>query len=568
MSKTSFCEYGRVHVVRAAKMSGALAVLLLAAGCSSGVERLSSFNFDSGYTQAKVAGAPAHTASTANIDQASALPKAEPSAARWQLAQNETPNAGYLQAARVELDPIREPRAPRGVQTADGYGAYNRGPLRDGVYEGPRVSSPYDGPRGNGKIVVPPDEDLIIDHGPGAPRNGRPYNGDVLKNGYEPEGGPRRRRDFGPGYGGEYEPPRNGRAYGNAHPGKGGGKVVKVERGDTLYAIAIRYGTTVPALIDANGLPDTHIRTGQELLIPNGGPVAYASRVENVDRPSRASVPRCVDQGSCHVVTAGESIGSIAQRHGVAAIEILDANGLSDPRQIKPGHVLVIPEANGAPLREGSAGKPGSERTRYAARSDAPASRSAGEGRHASSAPAQTDDVTAAASNPSPEAADGRADQGAGPQVAAISPGAPAPTPENASCEAALANPLPRTGQTFRQPVEGLVITKFGPKPDGGISDGINISVPKGTPIKAAENGVVAYVGNELSGYGNLILIRHADDYVTAYGHADEVMVRRCDVVKRGQVIAKAGATGDVSQPQLHFEVRKASKPVDPTTLF
>lgn len=567
MSRTSFCEYRRVHGVRAVKMSGALAVLLLAAGCSSGTERLSSFNFDSGYAQAKVGRAPAHTASTVNNDQANALPRAEPTASRWQVAQNDTPNAGYLQAARVELDPVQEPRAPRGVQTADGYGAYNRGPLRDGVYEGPRVSSPYDGPRGNGKIVVPPDEDLIIDHGPGAPRNGRPYNGDVLKNGYESEGGPRRRRDFGPGYGGEYEPPRNGRHYGNAHPGKGGGKVVKVERGDTLYAIAIRYGTTVPALIDANGLPDTHIRPGQELLIPNGGPVAYASRVETVDRPSRASVPRCVDQGSCHVVTAGESIGSIAQRHGVAAIEILDANGLSDPRQIKPGHVLVIPEATGAPLRQGNVRTPAGEGTRYVARGSAP-SRDAGEPRNGPAALAQGDDVTAVASSPSGEATGEKVDQSAGQQVAAVTPAAPAPTPENASCEAALANPLPRTGKTFRQPVEGLVITKFGPKPDGGISDGINISVPKGTPIKAAENGVVAYVGNELSGYGNLILIRHADDYVTAYGHADEVMVRRCDLVKRGQVIAKAGATGDVSQPQLHFEVRKASKPVDPTTLF
>ncbi|NJM35803.1 MAG: M23 family metallopeptidase, partial [Rhodomicrobium sp.] len=92
--------------------------------------------------------------------------------------------------------------------------------------------------------------------------------------------------------------------------------------------------------------------------------------------------------------------------------------------------------------------------------------------------------------------------------------------------------------------------------------------IPKGTPVKAAENGVVAYAGNELAGFGNLILVRHADGYVTAYAHNDELMVKRCEVVKRGQIIAKAGATGKVSKPQLHFEVRKDSKPVDPEGYF
>jgi murein DD-endopeptidase MepM/ murein hydrolase activator NlpD len=136
------------------------------------------------------------------------------------------------------------------------------------------------------------------------------------------------------------------------------------------------------------------------------------------------------------------------------------------------------------------------------------------------------------------------------------------------SCEAALANPVPRMGRTFRKPVEGLVIGQFGPQRDGTVNEGLTISVPKGTPIKAAENGVVAYVGDELPGFGNLILIRHAEEYVTAYAHADEIMVKKCDVVKRGQTIATAGATGDASQPQLHFEIRKNAKPVDPAPLL
>ena len=135
-------------------------------------------------------------------------------------------------------------------------------------------------------------------------------------------------------------------------------------------------------------------------------------------------------------------------------------------------------------------------------------------------------------------------------------------------CESLLANPAPRTGQTFREPVQGIVTAKFGSKSDGSFSDGIKFSVPKGTPVKAAENGVVAYAGNELPGFGNLVLVRHADGFVTAYAHNEELLVRRCDVVKRGQIISKAGASGTTSQPQLHFELRKDSKPVDPEAFF
>ncbi len=89
--------------------------------------------------------------------------------------------------------------------------------------------------------------------------------------------------------------------------------------------------------------------------------------------------------------------------------------------------------------------------------------------------------------------------------------------------------------------------------------------MPEGTPIKAAEDGVVAYAGNELKGYGNLVLVRHPNGFVTAYAHASELLVKRGDTIKRGQIIAKAGQTGTVSSPQVHFEIRKGSSPVDPT---
>jgi murein DD-endopeptidase MepM/ murein hydrolase activator NlpD len=117
---------------------------------------------------------------------------------------------------------------------------------------------------------------------------------------------------------------------------------------------------------------------------------------------------------------------------------------------------------------------------------------------------------------------------------------------------------------TFRWPVRGRVIAAFGPKPNGFQNDGINLAVPEGTPVKAAEDGVVAYAGNELKGYGNLVLVRHSNGFVTAYAHASEILVKRGEAVKRGQVIAHSGQTGNVTSPQLHFEIRKGATPVDP----
>jgi murein DD-endopeptidase MepM/ murein hydrolase activator NlpD len=113
----------------------------------------------------------------------------------------------------------------------------------------------------------------------------------------------------------------------------------------------------------------------------------------------------------------------------------------------------------------------------------------------------------------------------------------------------------------FRWPARGRIIQGF----KAGTNDGINIAVPEGTAVKAAEAGVVAYAGNELKGYGNLVLIRHPNGFVSAYANNGEISVKRGETVKRGQAIAKSGQTGNVSSPQLHFELRKGSTPVDPT---
>jgi murein DD-endopeptidase MepM/ murein hydrolase activator NlpD len=122
----------------------------------------------------------------------------------------------------------------------------------------------------------------------------------------------------------------------------------------------------------------------------------------------------------------------------------------------------------------------------------------------------------------------------------------------------------PHVGGRFIWPVEGKVMSGFGSKGDGLNNDGINIAAARGTPVYAAAAGVVAYAGNEIRGFGNLLLIQHPDGWMTAYAHQDKLLVKRGDRVQQGQQIGAVGATGNVLSPQLHFEVRRGKRPVDP----
>ena len=116
--------------------------------------------------------------------------------------------------------------------------------------------------------------------------------------------------------------------------------------------------------------------------------------------------------------------------------------------------------------------------------------------------------------------------------------------------------------------MQGRLLSGFGPKPGGLQNDGINIAAEYGAPVRAAENGVVVYVGNELRGFGNLLLLRHADGWMTTYAHIGEALVSPGQTVRRGQVVARVGSSGRVSRPQLHFEIRKGKNPVNPTRLL
>ncbi len=124
--------------------------------------------------------------------------------------------------------------------------------------------------------------------------------------------------------------------------------------------------------------------------------------------------------------------------------------------------------------------------------------------------------------------------------------------------------PPRRAGGKFAWPVRGKIILNFGPRSKGLNNDGVNIAAKRGTPVRAAENGVVVYAGNEIRGFGNLLLIKHAGGWVTAYAHNETLLVKRGDKVKQGEVISKVGSTGSVTTPQLHFELRRGSHVVDP----
>lgn len=323
-----------------------------------------------------------------------------------------------------------------------------------------------------------------------------------------------------------------------------GGKVVTVAPGESLDTLAIKYGVPSNEIARANGISSpAQITPGRAIVIPQSTQTqtAYAPPPQTNGAP--AAAPRA--GGVVHVVEPGQTLYSIATAQGVRVEDIVALNGLSS-QNIRVGQRLQIPGAGGAlptpqtasltPAETGAAAKPLGQLTVNADGTPAPA------------AAAPTVRVVSTEKNPSV------------PELPVVPVKAPAAT---AAVDQDL-DPPSSNGTSFRWPVRGRIISGFGSKADGERNDGINLAVPEGTSIKAAEAGTVIYAGNELAGYGNLVLIRHADGWVSAYAHNSEIAVKRGDTVQRGSTIGKAGMTGSVSAPQVHFELRKGAKPVNP----
>ena len=352
---------------------------------------------------------------------------------------------------------------------------------------------------------------------------------------------------------------------GRAHPDS-----IVVKPGQTLFDVSRLYDIPTRAVIDANHLePPYRLIAGHTLVLP---------------------------QIKTHLVKSGDTIYSVARTYGVEASTLVATNHLQQPYTIFSGTVLVLP-----PQAASSGGysasivatplpPPGQTAPQAMQQSNSPVT--------AQSAPLAPISPPAQRSGPPPsQAAGGITATPLAPPPAAVQPVAPPtplvpppassaspppvgsaqappappapavappPAPSGQSASLSLPPPPPRSGRSFLWPVQGDVVGKYGPTAGGTQNDGINIKAAEGTPVLAADAGTVAYAGNELRGYGNLILIKHADGWMTAYAHNSKLLVTRGQKVQRGQVIARVGATGAVTEPQLHFEVRRGSRALDP----
>ncbi len=327
----------------------------------------------------------------------------------------------------------------------------------------------------------------------------------------------------------------------------GQSRSVTVQQGDTLYTISRRYNVPTRAIISRNGLQAPYeLRVGQQLIL---------------------------DPARTHTVQPGDSLSKIARQYGVEMRLIAEANDLQPPYVVVLGKTLWIPDpfqaaaapvasqadlppvnvavpAGSAPrntpiVKEQLAPPPGQ---------DAFPPSPTMQPQSLAPPPSQTvqTEVLPRELNTSPENVP--VDQQAAALPPVIAPEEPKP----------LTQPPPRSAARFAWPIKGKIISGFGAAGKGLHNDGINISANAGAEVKAADNGVVAYAGNELKGFGNLLLIKHADGLITAYAHNDKLMVQRGDEVQRGQVISTVGRTGNVDTPQLHFEVRKGTQSLDP----
>jgi murein DD-endopeptidase MepM/ murein hydrolase activator NlpD len=329
------------------------------------------------------------------------------------------------------------------------------------------------------------------------------------------------------------------------------------------------FSRATPEPVMTAGAPSAAAPTMAVASAPLPEPTVTGATGPSLPAQPAASAPRATGPagwsalgGTPIVVRQGETLNSIAGRYNVPSDALLRVNGLSSASEVQPGRALVIPvynavgaqtasAAGATPLPVQSAAAPVPPR--------APASRP--------TTPTRTASIPAAA--PIPPAAPTRqaalstptVPQPAPVQQAAPAPAAPAQAAPAQSAPTQVARlPDPASNLDFRWPARGRVIAGFGTAGN----EGINIALPEGTPVRAAEGGTVAYAGEELRGYGKLVLVRHADGYVSAYAHNSQLLVERGDEVRRGQVIAHSGRTGNVTSPQLHFEIRQGADPVDP----
>ena len=342
----------------------------------------------------------------------------------------------------------------------------------------------------------------------------------------------------------------------HAAPRAASNGVLYVKPGQTLFSIARANGKSVRELMAANNLSSPVLKAGQRLVIPGvANPVSPAPTVTRqtsyapsattpaaapaAPAPATKAQPAAAPAGQtnvartrAHRVQPGETIYALGRKYGVHPKKIASANGFSLNTRLKVGQVVRIPSSDGWNM-------PAPKQQVARTHQQKPQTRPPVTAIHKPSAPARQVAQTPAKDEDR----------------------ITAPAPQR---KLAQAQPKQSSSAQFIWPVQGSVVARFGQKVNGVKSEGVNIAAPEGAPVRAAADGVVAYAGNELKGYGNLVLIRHPGGWVTAYAHNKALKVKRGDRVRRGQVIATVGKTGSVKRAQLHFELRKGATPVNP----
>lgn len=378
-----------------------------------------------------------------------------------------------------------------------------------------------------------------------------------------------------------------------------GGTTVQMGAGETLYNLSKRYGVPVNEIMAANAIGNAaDLKVGQNVIIPtyvysksapvsapdnhpgtraarasygNLGQPRYSAVPAPSQRPANAKLAAIQTNNSAHlgvnhadanynisrrapvvvstastalnggpyVVKSGDTLGRIAIQHGTSVSAIQSANGLNGTN-IRVGQKLIISGVKTISRRNLNVSSLNAQKAKLDGISTGAISKVQSGNRIKNVAVNTTN--SSLITKPTVSSV--------GKEIASVSP----KTPKSSGIK------------SMRWPVNGRIVSKFGSKKNLGKNDGIDISVPEGTSVKAAENGIVIYSGSELAGFGNLILIRHDGGFVTAYAYNKSLVVQKGAEVRRGQVIARSGKTGDAETPMLHFEVRKNSRPVNPVT--
>lgn len=331
-----------------------------------------------------------------------------------------------------------------------------------------------------------------------------------------------------------------------------GGTPVTLQQGETLNTISGRYGVPVSALLAVNGLSSVNAaKPGQQIMIPTynavQGTAASAPRVASASSmlPSRETISDApkVTAPRAAVRDVTQRVETDAEKRAAAKLKQLRQPENTATTQTAPKVASIDKSA----IEKTQAEKARVEAQRKAEelkKAEAERKREAAAKLAATKKQAQEETT---ASIPEPKVAARTVER-------AVQAPVEAPRPQAEEADAS----------SFRWPAQGKVINGFGGRSASGPNDGINIAVPEGTPVRAAEGGTVIHADDALKGYGKLVLVRHANGLVTVYAHNSDIKVKRGENVRRGQVIAASGSSGNVTSPQLHFQIRKGAQALDP----